>query len=249
MAPPSSPWFRRVRRLREHLAPLVNRSIDAVSAPAAASEASEEPPRQFPSAAQRAHFEEHGYCVADDALDPALLPELLAASRRVRDRVRSGQLTHGFMHRTGREVGFAPHPEPWGIRGLFSPLHGEPVFADYMGHEHLARYIRGFTGTSKTEELGLGTTVLFTNPRDDDYSIGWHRDGGGTEGYGDPAHDTVAEREKWEREGWPDRSPGSKRTPEGRRGCGFQLALLDSDAFEIVPGSAKQPAHLSTVGS
>ena len=73
------------------------------------------------------------------------------------------------------------------------------------------------------------------------------RDGGGTEGYGDPDHDTVAEREKWEREGWPDRSPGSKRTPEGRRGCGFQLALLDSDAFEIVPGSAKQPAHLSTV--
>ena len=89
--------------------------------------------------------------------------------------MRSGELTHGYMHRTGREVGFAPHPEPWGIRGLFSPLHGEPVFADYMGHEHLARYIRGFTGTSKTEELGLGTTVLFTNPRDDDYTIGWHR--------------------------------------------------------------------------
>ena len=60
-------------------------------------------------------------------------------------------------------------------------------------------------------------------------------------------YDTVAEREKWEREGWPDRSPGSERTPEGRRGCGFQLALLDSDAFEIVPGSAKQPAHLPTV--
>ena len=105
----------------------------------------------------------------------ALLPELLAASRRVRDRVRSGELTHGYMHRTGREVGFAPHPEPWGIRGLFSPLHGEPVFAEYIGHEHLARYIRGFTGTAQTEELGLGTTVLFTNPRDDDYTIGWHR--------------------------------------------------------------------------
>eukprot|EP01045_Picozoa_sp_COSAG04_P034541 COSAG04_NODE_7608_length_1098_cov_1.418418_1_plen_221_part_01 len=181
--PSPGPWFR-IRHLREHLAPLVDRSdvvaadglADAAApAPAAASEASEGARRQFPSAAQRAHFEEHGYCVADDALDPALLPKLLAASRRVRDRVRSGALTHGFMHRTGREVGFAPHPEPWGIRGLFSPIHGEPVFADYIGHEHLARYIRGFTGTAKTEELGLGTTVLFTNPRDDDYTIGWHR--------------------------------------------------------------------------
>ena len=76
------------------------------------------PPGQpaYPTPTMRAHFEEHGYCVVDDAVDPAMLPELLAASRRIRDRVHSGSLTHGFMHRTGREPPFSDLPEPWGSK-------------------------------------------------------------------------------------------------------------------------------------
>ena len=123
-----------------------------------------------------------------------------------------------------------------GIRGLFSPVFNEPVFADYIGHSHLTRYVCGFTDCQTEQDLGLGSVTAFVNPRDDDYTIGWHRDGGGTEGYGKPNHDVVAEREKWEADTWPDRSPGAPRTPEARKAVGFQLALLDSDAFEVIPG-------------
>ena len=129
-----------------------------------------------------------------------------------------------------------------GIRGLFSPIYNEPVFADYIGHSDLTRYVCGFTGCKTETELGLGTVVAFVNPRDDDYTIGWHRDGGGTEGYGRPDHDVAAERQKWQAESWPDRSPGAPRTPEARKGVGFQLALLDSDAFEVVPGELRRSA-------
>eukprot|EP01043_Picozoa_sp_COSAG02_P032774 COSAG02_NODE_2205_length_9519_cov_5.690446_4_plen_119_part_00 len=118
-------------------------------------------------------------------------------------------------------------------------MYNEPVFADYIGHSHLTRYVCGFTGCETEQELGLGTVVAFVNPRDDDYTIGWHRDGGGTEGYGQPDHDVAAERKKWDAESWPNRSPGAPRTPEARKGVGFQLALLDSDAFEIVPGELR----------
>ena len=202
----------------------------ATSVAAAARPMEQQASDLYPTPAMRAHFEEHGYCVVDDAVDPAMLPGLLAASRRIRDRVHAGTLTHGFMHRTGRDAPLSDLREPWGIRGVFSPIHSEPVFADYIGHSHLTRYVCGFTGCEREEQLGLGTTVLFCNPRDDDYTIGWHRDGGGTEGYGQPDHDTAVEREKWEKAGWPDRSPGGPRTPEKRKSMGFQIAMLDSDA-------------------
>jgi hypothetical protein len=203
---------------------------------AAAAATSSTPKRSFPTAAQRAHYEEHGFVVVDDAVDPALVPQLLAAVRRTRARVHDGSLTHGFMHRTNERTPTLEVPDPWGIRGVFSPIYAEPAFADYIGHGHLTRYICGFTGAESEERLGLGTVVAFVNPRDDDYTIGWHRDGGGTAGYGDPDHDVAAERAKWEADAWPDRSPGAPRTPEARKGVGFQLALLDSDAFEVVPG-------------
>ena len=39
---------------------------------------------------QLEHYEEQGYVIVDDAVDAAILDELEAAGRRVRDKVRSG---------------------------------------------------------------------------------------------------------------------------------------------------------------
>ena len=183
---------------------------------------------RFPSPFQRAHFEKHGYCIADDAVSPTMLAELRAAARRVRDRVHSGNLRHGFIHRSDTR-------EPWGIRGVLSPQYGEPSFADYIGCPELVRYVQGFT---RSQRLGLGAITIFTNPRDRPFTIGWHRDSGspgGTKTYGDDDYTEVRERAEWEREQWANRSPGAPKTPESRGGVGFQLALLDSDAFELVP--------------
>ncbi len=73
-----------------------------------------QPPRLFPTSSQRAHYEEHGFVVVDDAVDPALVPQLLAAVRRTRDRVHDGSLAHGFIHRTNTRIPTLPAPEPWG---------------------------------------------------------------------------------------------------------------------------------------
>ena len=135
----------RLSAIHQHLG-TVHPQASSPSVVAAAAPLELQEQQAFPTSAMRAHFEEHGYCVVDDAVDPAMLPELLAASRRVRDRVHDGTLTHGFLHRTGRDAPFSELQEPWGIRGLFSPIHAEPVFADYIGHSQLTRYVRGFTG-------------------------------------------------------------------------------------------------------
>lgn len=52
--------------------------------------------------------------MVDDAVDPALVPQLLAAVRRTRDRVHDGSLAHGFIHRTNERTPTLPVPEPWG---------------------------------------------------------------------------------------------------------------------------------------
>ena len=82
--------------------------------------------------------------------------------------VHSGNLRHGFIHRSDTR-------EPWGIRGVLSPQYGEPSFADYIGCPELVRYVQGFT---RSQRLGLGAITIFTNPRDRPFTIGWHRDNG-----------------------------------------------------------------------
>ena len=228
---------RRLERIQRHVDGRAGASDMAVFSrgprPDAGSVASSSDAAAFPSACQRAHFEKHGYCVVDDAVSPALLTALRSAARRVRDDVQRGTLHHGFIHRT-------PTGEPWGIRGVVSPQHNEPAFADYIGCPELTRYVQGFTSS---KSLGLGSVTLFTNPRDDPFTIGWHRDSstpGGTSTYGDADYCESAEHSAWRLERWSDRRPGSPRTPEGRGAVGFQLALLDSNAFEIVPGSHRR---------
>ena len=103
----------RLKRLGAHLPP----PGSAHASVAAVAERTEEYGGRFPTAAQRAHYEEHGFVVVDDAVDPALVPQLLAAVRRTRDRVHDGSLAHGFIHRTGRSTPSLDKPDPWGERG------------------------------------------------------------------------------------------------------------------------------------
>eukprot|EP01051_Picozoa_sp_SAG22_P005967 SAG22_NODE_373_length_11549_cov_12.592052_7_plen_365_part_00 len=200
-------------------------------------------PPAFPTPAQRAHYEEHGFVVVDDALDAgALLLPLRSAARRIRDRVQAGSLTHGFMHRTGRDFPGHALQEVWGVRGLYSAQHDEPAFAEYIGHAALARYVRGFARADAGAPLDVGQATLFVNPRDAEFTIGWHRDGNtaAASKYGKPDYSEEEERRQFQADGWPDRYPGGPRTPEARQAVGFQLALVDSDDFECVPGSHRR---------
>ena len=46
----------------------------------------------MPTRQQAEQFERDGYFIADDAVDPAMFDELAAAARRVKRKVRTGQV-------------------------------------------------------------------------------------------------------------------------------------------------------------
>jgi hypothetical protein len=183
-----------------------------------------------PSEAQRQHLAEHGYVIVEDAVDPALMPALLNAGRRVAPRIRLGELRDRML----------------------TPLDGEPVFAEYYGCHELLRYVLHFI-QRPPEQLSLGEFCVFSQAADGPgVNGGWHRDAtwwkerSGADSQGraydrtNPASYTEElERQIWEDGMW-DRRSGSPRSIEARGGVGFHLALVDDDCFELVPGSHKR---------
>lgn len=111
-------------------------------------------------------YHTEGYFIVDDAVEPGMLEPLLAASRRVKEKVRSGAVDL-FTH-------WAKPGEPWAIRGLFAPEFGEPIFMEYLMSRRIMGYVEPFLG----KEMRLGGVLIFTNPHDADYGFGWHRDFG-----------------------------------------------------------------------
>ena len=130
----------------------------------------------MPTRQQAEQFETDGYFIADDAVDPDLFDELAAAARRVKHKVRSGQVDV-FTHWATDE-----NTEPWASRPARARVR-RPVFAEYLMSKPVMDYVHHFIGT----DLSLGSILLFTNPHHADYSIGWHRDWGKLER--DPDYD------------------------------------------------------------
>ena len=68
----------------------------------------------MPTREQAEQFETDGYFVADDAVEPGMFDKLAAAARRVKHKVRSGQVDV-YTHWATDE-----NSEPWAIRGLLA---------------------------------------------------------------------------------------------------------------------------------
>lgn len=140
-------------------------------------------------------FVEHGYAIIPDLIPPALLPELLAASKRVVDKTRSGAWSHRRV--VGRQ--FPPfdsdNPDSWGVQHLMHPDLGEPAFAKWYASDGLVSAVLDLLGC-REDELQMGessserlrcffnnliswTTELFNlliNPTNHDFALRWHRD-------------------------------------------------------------------------
>ena len=114
----------------------------------------------------REQYESAGYVVVDNLFEPRVLAELHAAVSRVRAKVLSGEVDI-YTHRSDKG-------EPWAIRGLFAPEFGEPIFAEHILDPRLMEFARSVLGP----ELRLGGTLIFTNPDQNNYGTGWHRDVG-----------------------------------------------------------------------
>ena len=117
-------------------------------------------------------YKDQGYFIADDAVVPEMLPTLIEATRRVADKVRSGEVVDNTDQiGTGGE---GKHPIV--IMGVMAPEFGEPIFAEYLASEPVGRYVQPFLG----EELRLGWVTVFAI-QGSDYQCGWHRDFGAEE--------------------------------------------------------------------
>lgn len=165
----------------------------------------------MPTQEQADQYRDEGYFVADDVATPAMLAELLAASRRVKEKVRAGKVDV-YTHWATPE-----NTEPWAIRGLLAPEFGEPVFAWHLLSEPVMRYIHPFIGT----ELRLGSILIFTNPYHEDWGFGWHRD------FGEEERDGTEEQEM---------AVLNRPVKDFR----WHLALIDDACLQLVPGSHRR---------
>ena len=124
------------------------------------------------SKAQIVQYEDQGYFITDDAVAPEMLPTLTEATRRVADKVRSGEVVDN-TNQIGTD---GDGKKPIVIFGVMAPEFNEPIFAEYLASEQVERYVRPFLG----EELRLGWVTVFAI-KDSGYQCGWHRDFGAEE--------------------------------------------------------------------
>lgn len=115
---------------------------------------------------QQKQFRKLGYFIADNALECNMLEELLAATRRVKQKVRNGEVD---VYTDWNAPG-----EPFNIVGLISPEFDEPIFGQYMASGPIASYVRSQLGNN----VRIGWLGLFTNPHHKNFTVAWHRDVG-----------------------------------------------------------------------
>ena len=102
------------------------------------------------SEAQIQQYNDQGYFIADDAVVPEMLPTLTEATRRVADKVRSGEVVDTFDQIRTSGAG----KNPVVIMGVMAPEFGEPIFAEYLTSEPVERYVHPLSGQRITPRLG-----------------------------------------------------------------------------------------------
>eukprot|EP01048_Picozoa_sp_COSAG05_P010950 COSAG05_NODE_999_length_6247_cov_26.499024_3_plen_209_part_00 len=126
-------------------------------------------------------YAEHGCFIVDDLVpSPRELDELEAAARRVWQRVRRMTPEQVSEHGVSQVA----------VRGLLSPVFGEPIFARHLSSDHVVRYATRFLGP----QLRYWYSSLFTIEAEQQYSTSWHRDTSGILGT-THREDVSAERE------------------------------------------------------
>ncbi|MEE2872658.1 MAG: phytanoyl-CoA dioxygenase family protein [Candidatus Latescibacterota bacterium] len=108
-----------------------------------------------------------GWTIIDNLVPDKMFDEIAAACRRVKAKVRAGEVDV-YTH-------YGDPGEPWCIRGLIAPDFAEPVFADFLLHAPFIERARAYLG----QDLRLGWIDLRTNTHNEDLPGGWHRDIGG----------------------------------------------------------------------
>lgn len=164
---------------------------------------------------QKQQYATQGFFITDDAVDPAMLDDLVAAARRACAKWRSGAVV---VEEDGVKVGGGEVNEEGNgnIEGVLAPEYGEPVFAEYLASDRLLNYAKSIQG----EQLRLGWITLCANQSG--YDTGWHRDINEEDRDGDyEAEMAVLARNL-------------------KHHCKWTLALADDAYLLLIPGSHRR---------
>jgi ectoine hydroxylase-related dioxygenase (phytanoyl-CoA dioxygenase family) len=190
-----------------------------------------------------AHLEEHGYVIINDFVNSPWIPKLREAGRRVTEACRPEvgydriDSSRGYVHRTDND-------EPWAIRGIMHPAFGVPAFPEFHGSDEFVGFCASWCGDFNREDLVMGHSLLWSNPRYKDNALGWHRDlswwgtGKRKPSQRDDRATNVEEyTEEVELKRWEEIRADNKRALEERNGVSMFLALVDEECHELIPGS------------
>jgi hypothetical protein len=189
-----------------------------------------------------AHLEEHSYVIINDFVGSPWIETLREAGRRVTDACQADRgydaldLSKGYVHRTKDD-------EPWAIRGIVHPAFKEPCYADFHGSDEFLGFVDSWcVGGFKPEDATFSTMLLWCNPRQNEYKLGWHRDtswwGGARRVHQEGrVKDVEAYSEEAERDRWEEIRAENAKSVHERNGVSMFLALVEEDCHELIPGS------------
>ncbi|MBT3603441.1 MAG: hypothetical protein HN521_10290 [Candidatus Latescibacteria bacterium] len=190
-----------------------------------------------------AHLAEHSFVIINDFVDSPWIPKLREAGRRV-TKACAPELGYSKLDSSKGYVHRAKANEPWAIRGLIHPAFGEPSFAEFHGSTEMLDFVASWCDGLQAEDLTMSGMLLWSNPRQNEHSLSWHRDvtwwGTGkpyfsqqeVRGEGPEDYSEEVEKVRWEE----IREKNAKAIRE-RNGVSMFLALADDECHELIPGS------------
>ncbi|MDA0709049.1 MAG: hypothetical protein O3B73_02425 [bacterium] len=190
-----------------------------------------------------AHLDEHGYVIINDFVNSPWIARLREAGRRVAEACRPEvgydriDTSKGYVHRTDDD-------EPWAIRGIMHPAFGEPIYPEFHGSDEFVEFCLSWCGGLKREDLVMGHSLMWCNPRYKDNALSWHRDlswWGTGERKPSQLDDRATRVEEYteevERKRWEAIRADNKKALEERNGVSMFLALVDDECHELIPGT------------
>ena len=216
-------------------------------------------------------LDERGFVVIDDLEEHPLLGRLEAAARAMREVADakvpiSLDSSLGYVHRTSALRGESKSPswtggrhmfkreEAWALRGGLHPaweavLPDQAVFGEFLCSYFSLEWLRRWTkGELTPGRIALPDVTFFVNPREADFSEGWHRDttwhGGNTKNQQD-----LGGSEDWSAEGeqrrWRElqaQNAAQRERGLSKDGVNLFIALVDDPVgcHELVPESHRE---------
>ena len=210
---------------------------------------------------------DHGFVIIDDFETHPLLPRLEQASRSIHALCDakvplSLDTSRTYVHRvsekrgesrgeqwTGTQHTFRGE-EAWAIRGVLHPdwreyVSDQPVFAEFLTSPETLDFVERWSGLTPQSPLAMSDATLFVNPREADFSEGWHRDTRWHGGSDSNQQDKAATPPDWspeaEKKRWAELQAqfhGQLDRGLNAGGVSMFLALVEDDGcHELVPGS------------